>query len=133
MLEQVKPWMTKKVVIRSGVILGAVLLAVVWQSWRGGKFVRPEFEEIYSLVPDKVSQSAAIPVRLPEGVRFAVAETAEAITFDPELKGDWYVGVEEDKLFFQPSKKLELGSYYAVTLASGEVVLSEDFLCFRSE
>jgi len=128
MLEQVKPWMTKKVVIRSGVILGAVLLAVVWQSWRGGKFVRPEFEEIYSLVPDKVSQSAAIPVRLPEGVRFAVAETAEAITFDPELKGDWYVGVEEDKLFFQPSKKLELGSYYAVTLASGEVVLSEDFL-----
>lgn len=126
--EQVKPWMTKKVAIRSGAILGAILFAVMWQSWWGGKFVRPEFEEMYSLVPDKVSQSAAIPVRLPEGVRFAVAEAAGAITFDPELKGDWHAGAEEDKLFFQPNKKLELGSYYVVTLASGEIVLSKDFL-----
>jgi len=126
--EWIKPWMTKKVVIRSGVVLGAILLAVVWQGWRGGKFMRPEFEEMYSLVPDKVSQSAAILVRLPEGVRFAVAQAAEAITFDPEIKGDWHAGAEEDKLFFQPSNKLELGSYYAVTLTSGEIVLSKDFL-----
>ncbi len=125
--EWAKPWMTKKVAV-SGAVLGAILLAVIWQGWRGGKFARPEFEEMYSLVPDKVSQSAAIPVRLPEGVRFAVAQAAEAIAFDPELKGDWHAGDEEDKLFFQPAKKLELGSYYAVTLTAGEITLSKDFL-----
>ncbi|MEK7173910.1 MAG: MG2 domain-containing protein, partial [Patescibacteria group bacterium] len=126
--EKLRQWMPKRIMVPGGILAGIIVLATVWWMWQSSTFTRPEFEEFYTLVPDKVSQSAAIPVRLPEGVRFGTAEAAAAISFDPELKGSWHAGTSEDQLFFQPDTKLALGSYYAVTLASAEIILSKDFL-----
>ena len=95
--ERVLSLMSKRLAMQGGVALAALVLIGVWWFWQEGAFTRPEFEEVYVLVPDKVSQSAAIPIRLPEGVRFGVEEAARIITFDPELKGDWHLGDKEEK------------------------------------
>ncbi|OGZ55367.1 MAG: hypothetical protein A3F85_02840 [Candidatus Ryanbacteria bacterium RIFCSPLOWO2_12_FULL_44_26] len=86
------------------------------------------YEEIYTLVPDKISQSAAIVVRLPEGIKFNVAEASTKVTFEPAVAGDWRAGNKDDELVYQPKEKLELGKYYTVILATNEIRLEKDFL-----
>jgi len=109
----------------------AVILAIggffAYQKFYGGTFQR-EFEEVYSLVPDKISQSAAIVVRLPEGVKVNIAEASEKISFDPALSGDWSEGKGAEYLVFQPKQKLDLGKYYSVTLATQDIKIQKDFL-----
>ena len=45
------------------------------------------YSEGYSLVAEKVSQSAPIKIYLPQGL---IKETAkQAISFEPEIQGEW--------------------------------------------
>jgi hypothetical protein len=94
----------------------------------GGELLKREYEEIYMLVPDKISQSAAIVVRLPEGLRINVAETSQKISFNPALTGNWSEGKSAEYLVFHPQQKLDLGKYYSVMLAAQNIKLQKDFL-----
>ena len=84
------------------------------------------YEQVYSLVADKISQSAAIVVSLPRPISVAQAKTK--IVFDPQLEGEWAQGEEEGTLVFQPAAKLDVGKYYSVTFTDVQVVLKKDFL-----
>ena len=94
----------------------------------GTKFLQREYEEIYALVPDKVSQSAAIIIHLPEGVKINIAEAKDKISFNPALEGEWSSGKNAEYLIFQQKQKLEVGKYYSVTLATEAVKIQKDFL-----
>lgn len=45
------------------------------------------YSEGYSLVAEKVSQSAPIKIYLPQGVNKETAK--QAISFEPEIQGEW--------------------------------------------
>lgn len=109
--------------ITAVILIGGIL---IYQKY-GGVFQR-EYEEIYTLVPDKISQSAAIVIRLPAGVKVNIAEAKEKITFNPTLAGDWSQGKSDEYLLFKPNQKLDLGKYYAVTLAAQDITIQKDFL-----
>lgn len=89
-----------------------------------GKIVKPGYIEGYRLVPEKISQSAKIPIFLPKGIDAEYAK--RNIKFEPEIKGNW---VKERKIFvfatenqniiyFQPSEKLKLNRYYSIQLTT---------------
>lgn len=92
------------------------------------KFGSPRYEEPYTLVPDKISQSAAILVRLPQGIHMDAGQAGGNITFQPEIAGAWAGGKNDSELIFQPKTKLELGKYYSIILAVDEIRLEKDFL-----
>ncbi|MDP2676538.1 MAG: alpha-2-macroglobulin family protein [bacterium] len=92
------------------------------------KFGSPRYEEPYTLVPEKISQSAAILVRLPEGIRMDADQAVEKITFEPVIAGEWISGKNDSELIFRPKTKLEFGKYYSVILAADEIRLEKDFL-----
>ena len=80
------------------------------------------------LVPEKVSSSAPISVALPNALE---AKVAEQVVFEPQISGKWLadeagnlVTVNDAKsktkiYYFQPSKQLELGKYYAAKVNIG--------------
>jgi hypothetical protein len=87
----------------------------------------------FSLVSEKLSQSAAIALSLPKGVHIALAEAAERVTFEPEIRGAWLEpsaagAARDERLVFQPAKPLKLGTYYAVSVNTGAETLRQDFL-----
>lgn len=83
------------------------------------------YEEPYALVADKVSQSAAIMVRLPKGI--SVAEAADRVSFEPSIEGKWLASGSKDTLLFKPNDALPLGKYFTATLAVGETRITKDF------
>ena len=88
----------------------------------------PKWQELpQGLVADKVSQSAAIVVNLPDSVSLTPAQAETAINFDPKLLGSWTAGPTAKELVFKPQDKLPLNTYYHVTLASAGVTLAKDF------
>lgn len=94
----------------------------------GGQLIQRQYEEIYTLVPDKISQSAAILVRLPDGIKINVAEASDKISFNPAIAGEWSSGKSAEYLVFKPAQKLEVGKYYSVTLATEIAKIQKDFL-----
>ncbi|MCH7605298.1 Ig-like domain-containing protein, partial [Patescibacteria group bacterium] len=137
----------KKVV---GIILSLLGLGIVgfyiWQDLPSRE-VRPFYTQTYRLVPEKISQSAAIQISLPPGADEVNARGD--ITFDPELKGDWLAVPDPGMswipfaraaetatetngakiLFFQPKEKLKLNRYYTVELKMPDGgVVKGDFL-----
>ena len=80
------------------------------------------------LVADKISQSAAVIVSLPDAVKISVAEAKDKISFDPQVLGSWSAGVKAQELVFKPAKPLDLGKHYNVTIAAGDIHLAKDFL-----
>lgn len=86
-----------------------------------------EFSKVYSLVPEKISQSASIPISLPTGI--SEAEARAAISFNPEIPGSWEADAnsEDGLLRFQPNDALELSRHYAVHLEAASAQLSADF------
>lgn len=90
------------------------------------------------LVPEKVSTSAPISVAIPNSLE---ANVVEQVVFEPQISGRWQadeagklVTVSDSKsktkiYYFQPSRELELGKYYAAKVnISADQILSEDFL-----
>ena len=73
-----------------------------------GSIAKREYEDIYTLVPDKISQSAAVVLRLPQGIQINTAEAKEKVSFSPALAGTWSQGKNAEYLLFQPAQKLEI-------------------------
>lgn len=114
------------------------------------------YQESYRLVPEKVSQSAAIPIYLPSGVDKDWAK--DHVVFNPEIRGKWLAEKTENKprvlaslfdnfralirpgsntgnvgtgtLYFQPDADLKLNRHYEVELTIDQTdgKLREDFL-----
>ncbi len=108
-------------------VIGGVLLyyyaGISQKAPRG----RGEYSQAFSLVSDKISQSAAIIVRLPEGITINLAEAGSKISFTPVLSGAWSQGKNEKEFVFTPSAKLEAGKYYSLSIDAGGTLLSKDF------
>lgn len=92
----------------------------------GYEDVPRQFTKVYSFVPPKLSKSAPIPISLPEGVSEETAKNA--ITFSPEVKGEWVTEEIANVLLYKPQDELTLGKYYAVTLDTPGAQMSGDFL-----
>ncbi|MEK9166040.1 MAG: alpha-2-macroglobulin family protein [Patescibacteria group bacterium] len=84
--------------------------------------------EIIPLVADKISQSAAIVLHLPKSLAINAAQAKEQISFEPKINGAWAQSQNPQELIFQPKKKLEIGKYYLVKIASQFGELKKDFL-----
>ncbi len=84
-----------------------------------------QFTKVYSFVPEKLSESAPVPISLPETVVEDVAKGA--ITFFPEIRGSWVTEDIPNVILFQPNQALEKGKYYAVTLDAPGAQMSGDF------
>lgn len=109
------------------VILGVVLVVSIVYFTPAKKHVEQpkSFTNVYTFVPEKISKSAFIPIRLPEGVTEEEAKTA--ITFDPEISGEF---VQEDipnVLLFEPKQELTESVYYAVNLNTDRAKIRGDF------
>ncbi len=84
-----------------------------------------KFTNVYSFVPEKISQSAPIPVSLPEGV--TEEEARASVTFSPEIEGVWADESIEGTLIYHPEEPLRSHVYYAVNLETATVQMSGDF------
>ena len=83
------------------------------------------YTDVYSFVPEKISKSAVIPVKLPQGIAQDLAKAH--ISFDPDVKGEWTPDAKAGTLVFHPKDPLSVGKYYAVTLDSENVKMKGDF------
>src|SRR3989344_248965 len=113
-------------------VAAILIVAVVFAYFQvSGRLMRGEpqtgVEEVYALVRDKVSKSAAVPVNLPEGVSLTVDDAEANISCDPPVAGTWAAGQSASVLLFQPSKELRQGTHYTVSLKTPEGTLSKDF------
>ena len=115
----------KKHYIFVGVILVLVVLTVarlvfdfgrdpLWLAYSGS----------YRLVPDSISQSAILPISIPEEAGHV---TKEQVQFLPELQGDFIESNQEDILLFKPHELPQIGSFYNVALTYDEVTIDADF------
>lgn len=82
------------------------------------------YSERYRLVPETISQSAYIPVRIPEGAGMV---TSEQVTFTPQILGTFVAGTQEDVLLYKPKELPELGSFYQAELTYGSTTVNADF------
>ena len=105
---------------------------------------KPVYTETYRLVPEKISQSAAIRVNLPPNISPSSAKNN--IKFSPQIEGFWVAEKQakplalsrffafaaankESAVFFKPKEKLTLNRHYGVELAlTGEGSIESDFL-----
>jgi len=114
-------------------ILGAVLFVVLGATAQLSNIekISPLIDTgLLTLVPEKISQNAAIRVVPPEGVS---AEMVQAfLTFAPEIPGKWKLASEQRVLYYIPTSPLTIGSYYKATLELqdsrevGEFYVEED-------
>ena len=106
--------------------LALVLLVIVYSRDQE----QDQMAEQYTLVPDKISQSAKITVVLPEGPTFANFDPSKSLSFSPEIKGTWETPIDpsEEKIYrFLPAEKLAVGAYYLATLNTPELKLEKMF------
>ena len=89
---------------------------------------KSDFGQTLGLVQDKISQSAAIVVSLPAGMSLSPIEASQKITLNPEVKGEWVSRGNDKEIVLIPKTKLEIGRYYNVAFASGDIKLQKDFL-----
>lgn len=80
----------------------------------------------YLLLPDKVSRSAPLVVKLPESV--PAKDASWRVTFNPALFGSWSSGSKSNEAIFTPSGPLVLGTRYAISLSLGNGFIRKDFL-----
>ena len=129
-----------------GLFIVLLIIAVLYVFTGGQPGKNSSYSENYRLVPEKISQSAAIKISLPKGVDKKTAE--KAVTFDPQIKGAWVnekstswwqtpkaiAAVIEQKIntnfiVFQPESTLDLDKHYAVKVDLGQgKLLASDFL-----
>lgn len=127
------PQPDKNLSVRDKLIIAVAILFIVFVFFFGQAFKDKidikQYSKVYSLVEDKISESAPIVVNLPEGVNVSLWEAKSRVVFDPVLEGSFSSSTDERSLVFQPKKKLESGKYYSVTLAlSGGGEIKKDFL-----
>jgi len=89
---------------------------------------RGDYSQVFSLVPDKISQSAAITVSLPKNVKINSQDAKDKISFEPSVAGVWAQGKSDGELIFHPAAKLDIGKYYAIAVSANGATLEKDFL-----
>ena len=112
----------------NGLIVVLVIVAIVVIT-RNTDSISRQFDvplvEAYALVADSISTDAPIFVSLPDGVKKDGIE--KQIVIEPEVRGAW-IEVNSDKhVAFKPSKPLEVGRYYSVSLTTPEGVIKKEF------
>lgn len=111
-----------------GAVLALLMVMLAAHGFSGGiSFFTPEtnYTPVYSLVNDKVSQSGAIVVNLPDGVPHAAAA---AVAFDPPIAGEWIASNLKKALVYKPNAQLTVGARYLVSLTTDDGTLKKDFL-----
>ncbi|MDP2927027.1 MAG: alpha-2-macroglobulin family protein [bacterium] len=135
----------KKTILLAVLVIGTI----IFYFYLAPKKLPQTYQESYRLVPEKVSQSAAIPVFLPPNVDRSSAQ--KNIRFQPEIEGKW-LGQEskranvlasllsavspenENIVYFKPKSELNLNRHYEVelALAGGEGKIRQDFLAVEN-
>ena len=92
-----------------------------------------KYSREYTLVPEKISQSASIKIYLPKGLDKDTAKNN--ISFDPIIEGNWVEEEskqsflnfnvfasegDEEYIVFKPKEKLSLNKYYSLKLDLGD-------------
>lgn len=113
------------------VILVAVLISgtgfYFWIEKPWERFRPPAYTQVYRLTNDKISQSAAIVLFLPNFVDKAFAQ--ENVKFYPQIDGEWLESEKKDEIVFKPKEKLKLNRYFlAELMTSGGAIIRSDFL-----
>src|SRR3989344_3465313 len=85
------------------IIAGAGFFVFQTQLW---KQRGPAYVQTYRLVPEKISQSAMIPINLPAGTNKEFAK--ENISFEPAIEGEWSE---------QPQQKISWNWFFQTALA----------------
>ncbi len=84
--------------------------------------------EIYTLVPERVSASAAIAVTLPEELALPGFEPSLAISFTPAIEGKWDAENAEGRVYrFLPDSALPVGAHYLATLETDTLRMEKMF------
>jgi len=91
------------------------------------KIFKPYYTQVYRLVNEKISQSAALVIYLPTKIEKEIAQ--KNVKFYPEIEGEWLPSEKEKEIVFKPKEKLKLNRYYLaeLTTADGGLIRS-DFL-----
>src|SRR3989338_2562020 len=125
--EGVTTRLKKKHLILGVIIILLAAFDIYFLSGKPFGFVGKSYSEVYSLVPDKISQSAAIVVSLPPKVPVEGAE--KLVSFEPPFEGKWVKNANlEHSLAFVPETPLEIGKRYTAKLALAEGAISKDFI-----
>src|SRR3989344_1482998 len=110
------------------IIGSASVLLLMLAGFLGGGYVLPQGDgEEYVLAPDSVSQSAALLIKAPKGISSSDFVPA-AISFIPEIKGEWIESNSNKFLAYKPDDKLELGAHYQVALAVADGKIKKEFV-----
>ncbi len=137
-VERLKTWfagLTQQKKIGSGVV-GVVLIAfavffILHKGITGNfPFFTPQaqYQVVYELVSDKISQHSGIVVNLPDGTKLATATTTDSVSFTPQLTGSWIETKIPKALVYKPAVELKIGSHYQVSLATTDGVIKKDFI-----
>lgn len=110
------------------IVVLCAILATLFFVFSSRKF-QEGFADDYTLVPDKISESAAITVKLPDDIAPADFDPAQSLTFSPEIKGTWEVSTpSSEKVYrFLPAQKMTVGAYYLATLNTSELKMEKMF------
>lgn len=84
------------------------------------------FLDDYLLLPDKVSKSASLRIRLPRGV--AIKDAAWRVSFEPQIRGAWVENTGAGELVFDPADPLPVGHRFVIQLNAPEAELKKEFL-----
>lgn len=109
----------------------AIIIGLGYIFQREPTIIKPAYSQVYRLVNEKISQGAPVVFYLPQGIDKESAK--QGIKFSPEIKGNWQIIQDEDKLLFKPEKDLTLNNYYSVELTTptGEL-LRTDFQAVKN-
>lgn len=109
------------------ILIGAAGFYVYDKKFSRFKLAKPAYSQVFRLTNDKISQSAAIKINLPENISKEYAR--QNIKFNPEIEGTWLPGDNEREVVFKPKEKLKLNRYYSADLTAPDgILLAGDFL-----
>lgn len=115
----------KKILFFGLFFLLAIFLVVLVVNKNKDEEAVKKFTTVYSFVPEKISKSASISIKLPEGV--SKSEAMAGISFSPKVEGSWQEEENEKMISFKPKTPLQTKIYYAVNLDTEAVQMSGDF------
>jgi len=127
-LDQFRLLPKKKQVVYIGgsvVLLSLCVFGITLFMWEKAYEYKHDYTQVYSLVSDRISKSAAINITLPDGAERSGAESR--VTFIPEIKGQWITVAGKNTIAFKPNNILEIGSRYSVALTTANGLVGKDF------
>ena len=119
----------KIILILAALVIIAIVFGGFYFWYKRGGMLKPAYSQIYRLVNEKVSQSAAIVIFLPSSINIDKETAQKNVKFDPEIEGKWLSSDREKEIIFKPKEKLKLNRYYLAVLTTLEGgIIKADFL-----